>query len=140
MTASLLLAGYGVMNGHNTIGDIVLAQHHVAACSATPLNFLGIAYREIKQGVTDIETMFALLDKEAEVKDTPGATPLVISEGRVTFDNVVFTYEPDRPILRAFVRRAGRARPSPSSGPRAPASRPSRACSSASTTSPPAGC
>ena len=51
---------------------------------ATPLNFLGFAYREIKQGVTDIETMFDLLAKEQEMKDAPDAKPLVVTEGRVT--------------------------------------------------------
>jgi ATP-binding cassette subfamily B protein len=101
MTASLLLAGYGVKTGQNTIGDIALL-NTMWLMLATPLNFLGFAYREIKQGVTDIETMFELLDKEAEVKDTPGAKPLVVSEGRITFDNVLFSYEPDRPILRGL--------------------------------------
>jgi ATP-binding cassette, subfamily B, heavy metal transporter len=101
MTASLLLAGYGVKTGHNTIGDIALL-NTMWLMLATPLNFLGFAYREIKQGITDIETMFELLDREAEIQDSPGAKPLVVTEGRVTFDNVVFSYEPDRPILRGL--------------------------------------
>jgi ABC-type transport system involved in Fe-S cluster assembly fused permease/ATPase subunit len=69
---------------------------------STPLNFLGFAYREIKQGITDIETMFELLDKDTEVKDHPDATALQVSQGRVTFDNVVFHYDPDRPILQGL--------------------------------------
>ena len=78
MTASLMLAGYGVTTGVNTIGDIALL-NTMWLMLATPLNFLGFAYREIKQGVTDIETMFDLLAKEAEIKDTPGAQPLVVT-------------------------------------------------------------
>ena len=74
MTASLLLAGYGIMNGVNTVGDIALL-NTMWLMLATPLNFLGFAYREIKQGVTDIETMFDLLEKEAEIKDSPDAPP-----------------------------------------------------------------
>ena len=109
MTASLLLAAYGIMNGVNTVGDIALL-NTMWLMLATPLNFLGFAYREIKQGVTDIETMFDLLDKEAEIKDSPDARPLVVSEGRVTFEDVHFSYEPDREILRgvSFEVPAGR--------------------------------
>jgi ATP-binding cassette, subfamily B, heavy metal transporter len=99
MTASLLLAGYGIKTGVNTVGDIALL-NTMWLMLATPLNFLGFAYREIKQGITDIETMFDLLEKEAEIKDSPGATALVVSEGRVTFEDVHFSYERDREILR----------------------------------------
>ncbi|CAM5769432.1 ABC transporter ATP-binding protein/permease [Labrys miyagiensis] len=101
MLASLLLAGLGVANGTNTVGDIALL-NVMWLQLATPLNFLGFAYREIKQGITDIETMFELLDRDAEVQDKPDAKALRVSEGRVTFDNVVFNYDPDRPILQGL--------------------------------------
>jgi ATP-binding cassette, subfamily B, heavy metal transporter len=109
MTTSLLLAGYGITQGVNTIGDIALL-NTMWLMLATPLNFLGFAYREIKQGITDIETMFDLLAKEQEVRDAPDARPLAVSEGRVTFEDVHFAYEPDRPILRglSFEVPAGR--------------------------------
>ena len=101
MLGSLLLAGLGVYHGVNTVGDIALL-NVMWLQLATPLNFLGFAYREIKQGITDIETMFELLDKDTEVKDRPGAAPLEVREGRVTFENVVFNYDPDRPILQGL--------------------------------------
>jgi ABC-type transport system involved in Fe-S cluster assembly fused permease/ATPase subunit len=109
MTASMLLAGYGVTQGINTVGDIALL-NTMWLMLATPLNFLGFAYREIKQGVTDIETMFELLDRETEIRDAPDAQPLRVSEGRVTFDDVSFSYDPERPILRrlSFDVPAGR--------------------------------
>jgi ABC-type transport system involved in Fe-S cluster assembly fused permease/ATPase subunit len=97
----MLLAGVGVSRGVNTVGDIALL-NTMWLMLATPLNFLGFAYREIKQGVTDIETMFELLGKEAEVKDAPDARPLVVTEGRVSFDDVTFSYDPERPILRGI--------------------------------------
>jgi ABC-type transport system involved in Fe-S cluster assembly fused permease/ATPase subunit len=64
-----------------------------------PLNFLGMVYRDIKQGLVDLETMFTLLSEQPEIPDKPGATPLHVTKGVVRFDNVSFAYEPDRPIL-----------------------------------------
>lgn len=54
----------------------------------------------MRQGLTDIEQMFDLLDVEQEVTDKPGARPLVIERGAVRFDNVAFAYDPKRPILK----------------------------------------
>ena len=36
-----------------------------------PLNFIGFLYREIRQGLADIESMFDLLLVPAEIKDMP---------------------------------------------------------------------
>jgi ABC-type transport system involved in Fe-S cluster assembly fused permease/ATPase subunit len=65
-----------------------------------PLNFMGMVYREIKQATIDIETMFNILQRPAEIVDRPDAKPLVISAGRIRFENVGFAYEPARPILK----------------------------------------
>jgi ATP-binding cassette subfamily B protein len=65
-----------------------------------PLNFMGMVYREIKQGLIDIETMFALLHEPAEIVDRPGAKPLRVKKGEIKFENVSFAYDPERPILK----------------------------------------
>jgi ABC-type transport system involved in Fe-S cluster assembly fused permease/ATPase subunit len=65
-----------------------------------PLNFIGFIYREIRQGLTDIENMFDLLDVPQEVTDRPGAKALVIRDATVRFDDVHFAYDPVRPILK----------------------------------------
>jgi ATP-binding cassette subfamily B protein len=67
-----------------------------------PLNFMGMVYREIKQAIIDIEMMFNVLSRKAEIKDIPGAVPLIVTSGNVRFDNVHFAYEPDRPILKGL--------------------------------------
>jgi ATP-binding cassette subfamily B protein len=67
-----------------------------------PLNFMGMVYREIKQAVIDIEKMFAVLSRNPEVKDVPGAKPLIVSSGNVRFDDVRFSYDPERPILKGL--------------------------------------
>jgi ATP-binding cassette subfamily B protein len=63
---------------------------------------MGMVYREIKQAVIDIETMFALLERKPEIADRPGARPLVVRAGTIRFDNVAFAYEAARPILKGL--------------------------------------
>jgi ATP-binding cassette subfamily B protein len=68
----------------------------------TPLNFMGLVYREIKQAVIDIEKMFLVLAQNPEVKDIAGAQPLIVTSGHVRFDDVRFSYDPERPILKGL--------------------------------------
>jgi len=67
-----------------------------------PLNFMGMVYREIKQAVIDIENLFAILDREPEIEDKPGAPPLDARHGAIRFDNVSFSYDPERAILKGL--------------------------------------
>jgi ABC-type transport system involved in Fe-S cluster assembly fused permease/ATPase subunit len=67
-----------------------------------PLNFMGMVYREIKQAIIDIEKMFEVLERNPEVKDIPGARPLVVTSGNVRFEDVRFAYEPERQILKGL--------------------------------------
>ena len=99
LTITMLLAGRGIADGSMSIGDLVMVNTYLIQLYQ-PLNILGFAYREIKQGLTDMEQMFALLDVPAEVRDTPDAKPLAVGAGEIRFEDVRFGYRPDREILK----------------------------------------
>jgi len=94
-----VLAVIGVMNKTLTLGDFVLLNTFLMQIYR-PLNFIGFVYRELRQGLTDIEEMFKLLDQKAEIVDKTDAKPLAITGPIIRFDNVSFHYDPDRPILK----------------------------------------
>jgi ATP-binding cassette, subfamily B, heavy metal transporter len=95
----MVMSALAVQRGDQTIGDFVFVNALLMQLSV-PLNFIGFVYREIRQGLTDIEQMFDLLEVEAEVVDCPGAKPLSIDKGAIVFKDVHFHYDPDRPILK----------------------------------------
>jgi ABC-type transport system involved in Fe-S cluster assembly fused permease/ATPase subunit len=95
----MLLAARGVARGTLTVGDFVMI-NAILMQLYLPLNFMGMVYREIKQGLIDIETMFTLLREPAEIVDRPGAKPLRVDKGEIKFENVSFAYDPERVILR----------------------------------------
>jgi ABC-type transport system involved in Fe-S cluster assembly fused permease/ATPase subunit len=99
MTACMIMAAVGVMRGVHTVGDFVMINALMLQLYI-PLNFMGFVYREIRQGLVDIETMFRLLDEPEEIKDRPDARGLVVREGAIAFRNVFFHYDPARPILK----------------------------------------
>ncbi|MEA2835296.1 MAG: ATP-binding cassette, subfamily heavy metal transporter [Methylobacteriaceae bacterium] len=99
LTAVMVMCVAGIRNGTNTIGDFVLINAMMIQLYQ-PLNFMGMFYREVKQAVIDIEKMFGVLAHQPEIKDKPGALPLVVTDGHVRFDDVWFSYDPVRPILR----------------------------------------
>jgi ABC-type transport system involved in Fe-S cluster assembly fused permease/ATPase subunit len=99
MVVCMLLAARDVSQGILTVGDFVMI-NAILIQLFMPLNFMGMVYREIKQGLVDMETMFALLKEPAEIVDEPGAKPLHVENGAIAFKNVSFAYEPGRPILK----------------------------------------
>jgi len=109
LTAAMVLCVYGIEGGTNTVGDFVMINAMMIQLYQ-PLTFMGMVYREIKQAVIDIETMFSILDRKPEIEDEPGAAPLKVRTGTIRFDNVSFSYEPERRILKrlSFEVAAGR--------------------------------
>jgi len=95
----MTMAGQGVVDGIYTIGDFVLVNTFLIQLYL-PLSFLGTVYRELKRGMVDMDKMFELTEVDPEVQDLPNAQPLVANAGEIVFDNVCFSYNPDRPILK----------------------------------------
>jgi ATP-binding cassette subfamily B protein len=99
LVAMLWRATQGVVDGHMTLGDLVMVNAFMIQLYI-PLGFLGVLYREIKQSLTDLDKMFTLMEREREIADVPGAQPLRVDGANVTFKHVNFAYEAARPILR----------------------------------------
>ena len=99
VTILMVMAGVGVVNGTMSQGDFVMVNTYMLQL-AQPLNFFGFVYRNIKQALVDLEKMFDLLDEVPEVKDKADAKSLTVAGGRIRFDDVAFSYDPRRPILK----------------------------------------
>jgi ATP-binding cassette subfamily B protein len=101
MGGAMAYTVWGWSRGAFTTGDVVLVNTLLAQLFR-PLDMLGWVYRTIRQGLIDMEAMFALIDTPAEVRDVEGAPDLRLTEGRVRFEGVRFGYDDNRQILHGI--------------------------------------
>ncbi|MEA2999779.1 MAG: ATP-binding cassette, subfamily heavy metal transporter [Sphingomonadales bacterium] len=107
LITNLMMAGamaytiWGWSRGRFTPGDVVIVNTLLAQLFR-PLDLLGMVYRTIRQGLIDMDAMFALIDTPTEVNDAAGAPDLAVTDGRIRFENVRFSYEPEREILKGI--------------------------------------
>ena len=99
MTAVMLMSAKEVMAGQQSIGHFVMINAFMMQL-AIPLNFIGTLYREITVSLIDMDMMFSLLGEKQEVTDKPNAPDLKVNHGGVSFEDVHFSYDPEREILK----------------------------------------
>ena len=99
VTLMLVLAAFDIRNGDMTVGDFVVVNTYLLQV-AIPLNILGTVYREIRQSMVDMENLFALVDEKTDVADASDAKPLRHEGGVIEFQDVSFSYEANRTILK----------------------------------------
>ena len=101
MGAAMVMSAREVQAGTQTLGDFVFINALLMQLSI-PLNFIGFVYREIRQGLTDMEEMFNLLSVRREVQDDADAPPLAVATGAIRFEDVRFSYDEGREILKGI--------------------------------------
>ncbi|MFN3224981.1 MAG: ABCB family ABC transporter ATP-binding protein/permease [Hyphomicrobiales bacterium] len=101
LVVCMIMSAQAVQDGTQTLGDFVMINALLLQLWQ-PMNFLGFVYREIKQGLVDLETMFDLLRQNPEVTDNPDAVPLRVNGGAIRFEDVRFSYDSNRPILKGI--------------------------------------
>lgn len=95
----MLLGGKDVQNGNFTVGDFVALNTYLIQLY-TPLNLLGLAYREVKISMVNMENMLGLIDEPCEIEDKKGAKPITFKKGSISFNHVHFGYTKNRQILK----------------------------------------
>ncbi|AUM14816.1 metal ABC transporter permease [Ketobacter alkanivorans] len=105
----MLIAAYQVQDGLMTLGDLAMINALMIQVFI-PLNALGFVYREMKRALADVEGMFDILDVTPAIQDSDHAEALPVGADGIRFDNVSFSYHPDRPILKnvSFTVPAGK--------------------------------
>uniref|UniRef100_A0A8C7SZJ8 Iron-sulfur clusters transporter ABCB7, mitochondrial n=1 Tax=Oncorhynchus mykiss TaxID=8022 RepID=A0A8C7SZJ8_ONCMY len=100
LTGIMVLASKGIMTGSMTVGDLVMVNGLLFQLSL-PLNFLGTVYRETRQALIDMNTLFTLLSVDTKIKERELAPPLSVTpqEATIRFEDVYFEYLEGQKVL-----------------------------------------
>jgi ATP-binding cassette, subfamily B (MDR/TAP), member 7 len=92
MTVMMLMVANGIAHGTATIGDLVLVNGLLFQLSI-PLNFIGSVYRELRQALVDMESLFKLQEIRPSIADQSSVS-FHYRGGKISFEDVVFSYRP----------------------------------------------
>lgn len=93
--------GYQTQIGTMTIGGIQAFISYVMFI-IWPIQEMARVYAELQHAVASAERIFSLIDAVPEVQDQPGAIDPGTIQGDIIFDNVLFYYDDDEPVLKNF--------------------------------------
>ncbi|XP_044751812.1 iron-sulfur clusters transporter ABCB7, mitochondrial [Coccinella septempunctata] len=101
LSAIMVLAAQEILKGNMTVGDLVMVNGLLFQLSI-PLGFLGSVYREVRQALIDMQTMFTLMSKDPAIKSKELAPFLHVdvNSSDIKFENVCFSYGPGKDIFK----------------------------------------
>ncbi|KAM3956416.1 ATP binding cassette subfamily B member 7 isoform 1-T1 [Aphomia sociella] len=96
----MIMAANEIAKGNMSVGDLVMVNGLLFQLSI-PLGFLGSVYREVRQALIDMQTMFTLMTIQSRIKEKDKAPPLIVDAKTATieFKDVNFKYINGKPIF-----------------------------------------
>lgn len=100
-TVIIWYGGMSVINGVMTSGELIAFLMY-AINLTNPVKRISEALGNIQKSLAAADRVFDIMDTPSDITEKPGAKPLVVTEGQVTFDHVAFSYEKGHPVLTDF--------------------------------------
>lgn len=97
-----------VSSGSLTLGEVQAFIQYTRQFTQ-PLTQVASMTNLLQSGVASAERVFELLDADEEPVDAPGSAEPAVRRGEVAFEDVAFSYDPDRPLITdlSLVARPG---------------------------------
>lgn len=100
-TVIIWYGGVSVIDGIMTSGELIAFLMY-AINLANPVKRISEALGSIQKSLAAADRVFAIMDTHPDIEDAKDAVELHVTEGRVKFDHVAFSYEPGHPVLTDF--------------------------------------